>query len=128
MEVKAEKTKLCRTCGYRKPYSDYNKNPKSKDGVSGVCASCRSYYHHTPPKGKSAYPFKPVSPALSVDKIQKIPRTPDGDAKLLKLVEETPDLDSAVLAALHKEAPHRSCYIELVRILLAIESAKMFRR
>ena len=116
-----EKTKICRKCGYKKPYSDYNRNPKSLDGRSGVCAACRSYYHHTPPKGKSSYPFKPSSPALSVAIIQKIPRTPAGDAKLLKIVEETADFDRAVLSCLHKEAPHRTCYTELVRILLNIE-------
>lgn len=122
-------TKLCRNCGYRQPLEFFNKSPKSKDGRNGVCSTCRSYYRdHKPAKRKGNFPFRPPSNPLCITVLQKIPRTPAGDAEFLKLVEDAADFERGLLAFLHKEAPHRSCYMELVRILLAVESAKMFRR
>lgn len=36
--------KVCKKCGAEKPISEYNKNPKTKDGYYGACKTCCAEY------------------------------------------------------------------------------------
>lgn len=39
--------KKCTKCGVEKPFSDFHKNNRTKDGLIGSCKSCVSNYHKT---------------------------------------------------------------------------------
>ena len=40
-----EQTKVCSSCGQEKPFSEFNKNRRSKDGLQDKCRSCFSRYN-----------------------------------------------------------------------------------
>lgn len=38
------KTKVCKMCGRELPVSEFNKHPKTKDGLQGYCKECSAKY------------------------------------------------------------------------------------
>lgn len=45
-------SKVCSRCRTDKPFSEYNKNKKSKDGFQSICKLCQKNYSHEYDKGR----------------------------------------------------------------------------